>query len=128
MALTGHTERMKMRGRANPRSILGHFHMSEPAFDSWPFSHEPAKLLAGRENENRALADSYPRPQRRMARDDGALESRHDRRGVSPKPASPQFFRSHSQALSASRTPVRRLLKATRVSSIGWSRSSLIAV
>ena len=25
MALTGHTERMKMRGRANPRSTLGYF-------------------------------------------------------------------------------------------------------
>jgi hypothetical protein len=32
MALTGHTERMKMRGRANPRSTLGYFHMSE----RWP--------------------------------------------------------------------------------------------
>jgi hypothetical protein len=32
MALTGHTERMKMRGRANPRSTLGYFHLS----GRWP--------------------------------------------------------------------------------------------
>jgi hypothetical protein len=35
MALTGHTERMKMRGRANPRSTLGYFHMSQRTIQQW---------------------------------------------------------------------------------------------
>jgi hypothetical protein len=40
MALTGHTERMKMRDRANPRSILGYFHMSEKVVNErWVFSN-----------------------------------------------------------------------------------------
>jgi hypothetical protein len=34
MALTGHTERMKMRSGANGRSIFGYLHMSPKVFDN----------------------------------------------------------------------------------------------